>query len=377
MSARPALAVPPPRLQQVHNPTPFPHLQFDKMGKGRRFHDVVIVCASFVLGAGRLRPAAAHRGPVFADEVWDSSRSELSSLCAATDVLLVKPAADVYVTGTARAPRGRACSAWEAALRVERGGEALIDKRLRLTGLRHWSMESELADRRPDEPAPAEAVALRYELAYGGWWYDRGDEAGAPPRIHASNPCGTGWFGTASRNDHPRARYRDDEAVPAPQIEYANAPVAGANQDLPPAGFGPIARAWEPRVSLAGTYDDAWRRRFEGEAVVDYAADFDERFFQYAPADQVIAPGLVGDESIHMAGFFPAWPTLEMQLPDIRLHAVCTSGSGDHAHEAMKLDTVHIDLDAERVHLTWRLTLDQARDIVSVSLRQHEEGAPK
>jgi hypothetical protein len=34
----------------------------------------------------------------------------------------------------------------------------------------------------------------------------------------------------------------------------------------------------------------------------------------------------------------------------------------------MRLDTVHLDLDQMLVHLTWRLTLDQSRDITGVDL---------
>lgn len=369
MSAVPAAEIPAPRLQQVRNATPFPHLQFDKMGKGRRFYDVVIVCASFVLAAGRLQPALGHRGSVFADELWDPGRAELSSLRAATDVLLVKPATDVYLTGTARTFDERPCKAWNVALAVKREGELLLHKALRLTGPRYWTAGPEAAHYAVSDPEPTTEVQLRYELAYGGWWFDKDDEPSASPRTYGPNPCGTGWFGTAHKDHDARARYEDREIVPAPQIEYADAPISGSNQDLLVAGLAPIARSWEPRVALAGTYDDAWRKAFEHERVMDYASDFDESFFQYAPGDQVIADGLVGDEEIHLAGFFAFAPAIDMHLPHVRIEAACEAGNGERYCEAMKLDTVHIDLDGMRVHLTWRLTLDQARDIVAVELR--------
>jgi len=369
MSAASAPPIPAPRLQQVRNATPFPHLQFDKMGKGRRFYDVVIVCASFILEAGRLQPAAGHRGPVLADEFWDPARAELSSLRAATDVLLVKPATDVYVTGAARTFDRRACKAWNVALTVKRRGELLLHKTLRLTGPRRWTAGPEPGHHALSDAEPTREVQLRYELAYGGWWFDKGDGPSASPRTYGQNPCGTGWFGTAAKKDDSRARYEDSKTVPAPQIEYADAPIPDSNQDLLVAGLAPIARSWEPRVALAGTYDDAWRKRFEHETAMDYASDFDERFFQYAPGDQVIAGGLVGDEEIHLAGFFASAPAIDMQLPHVRIEATCEAENGERHREAMKLDTVHIDLDDIRVHLTWRLTLDQTRNIVAVELR--------
>ncbi len=102
-------------------------------GQGRRFHDVVVVCASFVLAPGRLEPAAFHRGPVFADEPWDAAHATLSSLRMATDVLLLKPDADVYVTGTAHALDWTPRRDWRAELQVHRHHDApLLHKALRL-----------------------------------------------------------------------------------------------------------------------------------------------------------------------------------------------------------------------------------------------------
>ncbi|MBB4225232.1 DUF2169 family type VI secretion system accessory protein [Variovorax guangxiensis] len=367
--AEPASPIPEPRLVQLRNATPFPHFQFDKMGKGRRFHDVVVVCASFVLAPWRLEPAAFHRGPVFADEPWDADHATLSSLRAATDVLLRKPGADVYVTGTAHALRWTPSSEWHAQLLVRRQEETLLHKALRLTGPRHWSWHEDAAQRGLSDSQPTLAVPLRYELAYGGWGFERGDDEKAQPRTHAANPCGTGWFGSAAREDHPGARHAAGQPFFGPQIEYAGAPLQHANQeDAQPAGFGPIARFWQPRLALAGTYDDAWLQRHAGQPYMDYADDFDERFFQYAPADQVVAGGLRGDESVRMSGFFASAPHIEFQLPQLWIEALCRDGDGTERSEAMRLDTVHVDLDEMLVHLTWRLTLDQALDTVAVDL---------
>ena len=375
MSGEPS--VPPPRLQQVRNRTPFGHFQYDKMGPGKRFHDVVIVCASYVLAAGRLEAAPEHRGPVFADAVWDAAQPTLSSLRSATDLVLVKPEADLFVTGSARARGWTPQREWLASLEVARHGTLLLGKSLRLTGPRAWRWHDDPAQRTPSDPEPALEVPLRYELAFGGWWLDEGDAADAPPRVHAANPCGSGRFGSACRDTHAGARHDRGVPVPAPQIERMDAPIRHGNQDVAPEGFAPVARHWQPRLALAGTYDEAWQQRHAQAPFMDYAEDFDLRFFQYAPPDQRIAQGLSGDESLRLAGFFASADAMEMRLPGLRIEALCRAGDGGETAELMKLDTVHVDLDEMLVHLTWRLTLDQARDVVGVELLPREAEADR
>lgn len=360
-----APAIPSPRLQHVNNQTPFPHLQFDKMGMGLRFHDVVVVCASFVLDNGRLQTADVHRGPVLADHVWDPDHAALSSLRCATDVVLTKPGSDVYVTGTVSSLDAKPRREWHALLRVERDDRPVIHKVLRFTGPRRW--HAGWAGWALTDPQATTAVPLRYELAYGGWWYERGNAPDALPRVYEDNPSGSGWFGT-NRRHHPRARYAPGETPPAPQIEYLDDPIRGINRRSRVAGFGPIARHWTPRRRFAGTYDAAWLERFRRDPVPDYPADFDCRYFHYAPADQVIAAGLRGDETVQLAGVFADRPAVCANLPHRALTAVCHPRNGAAIREDLRLDTVHVDLDTRAVHLTWRLVLDQQHDIVEIDV---------
>lgn len=358
--------LPPQRLQHVRNATPFPHLQFDKMGKGRRFHDVLVVCASFVLDNGRLQPAATHRGPVLADQNWDENNAALSSLRCATDVLLRKPGSDVYVTGSARSLHDQPGRDWPALLRVARGDQVLIQKTLRLTGPRRW--QRGLLGWSLSAPEATTTVPLRYELAYGGWWYDKGDATDATPHTYEENPSGSGWFGSADPRQDPRARYAHGQSISAPQIEYLDAPIRSANRRHRVAGFGPIARHWEPRYRHAGSYDATWLTQFQREHIPDYPSDFDERFFNYAPDDQIVHAGLVGDEDLQLAGFFAEVPAVSARLPHIWLEALCRTTHGTETRQTLRLDTVHVDLDAMQVHLTWRLVLDQEFNIVAAEI---------
>jgi hypothetical protein len=57
-----------------------------------------------------------------------------------------------------------------------------------------------------------------------------------------------------------------------------------------------------------------------------------------------------------------------LELPGVRVIAALLDGNEEQHREELRLDTVHIDLDAAIVRLCWRLTLDQARDIRAAAL---------
>ncbi len=48
---------------------------------------------------------------------------------------------------------------------------------------------------------------------------------------------------------------------PVPNIEDPRQLLSQISDRPRPIGVGPVARHWQPRVSYAGTYDDAWRRQ--------------------------------------------------------------------------------------------------------------------
>lgn len=358
--------IPTPVLRRVQNATPFPHLQFDKMGKGRQFFDVVVVCGSFDLTLHTLKMSAKQRGPVFADEYWDPAAASVSSLRNAGDLVLAKVGTDVYASGSAHAPDAKTVADWHALLRVERKGQPLIHKPLRFTGPRYW--RDGVLGRSLTPAQPTRSVALRYELAYGGWWVDRLDRPNAALNTFAANPSGSGWFGSADTRHSPRARYAPHQPVAAPQIEYLGKPIRRANTQHAVAGLGPIARSWAPRLRLAGTYGAAWRKQFEESAIPDYPPDFDLRFFNCAPVDQTVAAGLAGDETLQMYGLSQRYPSYNADLPGLWLEATTFSVVEPSATEALPLDTVHIDLDNHQVHLTWRLSLSQQREVQQVAI---------
>jgi len=360
-------------LQVLANPTPFKAGQFVRMGKQHQFCDVIVLKGSFELAGDELHPCAKQTDLVWADEYWDAAQPELSSLKAAADIELGKPSSDVFITGTVRHYGGKPAKEWSGTLRVvNRQGKAMLDKTLRFTGPRYWR-HSLLGGWTLSPPEPAAAVALRYELAYGGWWTDpKAADPVAARQVYLPNPSGSGYFGKShdTRQDYP-----------GPQIESGFFGIGAADRDYPPVGFGPIARFWPDRARYAGTYDDTWLRLFEDAAsrdcIPDYPQDFDYRHFQAAPPDQITPTLLGGDETIQLLGFSEASRMQSINLPRLAIHADLFTGNGTIIEETLRLDTVHIDLDGDRVHLTWRLTLPHTLGIHYAELySQPLEGKP-
>ena len=72
--------IPVPQLQVVENTTPYLHLAFDKMGKGRLFYDVVVCKATFTLAPGKLQPAEQALPIELADRYWNEEAAQTSSV---------------------------------------------------------------------------------------------------------------------------------------------------------------------------------------------------------------------------------------------------------------------------------------------------------
>ena len=271
--SNPANFIPDPILQAVHNSTPFAHMQYDKMGPGRKFYDIVILSASFDLVEGIMPLSDNQKPPVLADEYWDANNPLTSSLQQAQVNVLYKPGCDVYMTGTAHSIQAQACTSWSIGLRVRRGNQVLMRKALRLTGPRAWEHKP-WTGWKLCPPQATKVVELRYELAYGGSWFDLNEkDPDLALQVYEYNHCGSGLFG----NSHDKKR-----RYLGPQIEYLNETIHEGGQNLTnpvPAGFGPIQRFWSPRVQLQGTYDAAWMQQYQDNPIPDFPQNFDLSYF--------------------------------------------------------------------------------------------------
>ncbi|MEZ4370726.1 MAG: pentapeptide repeat-containing protein [Polyangiaceae bacterium] len=121
------------------------------------------------------------------------------------------------------------------------------------------------------------------------------------------------------------------------------------------------------RSALLGTYDDAWvTRRWPY-----FPEDFDYKFFNAAPVP-LRMERLRGDESLVLRGVHPSRPQLETRLPGVSVRAFAQYARAEglrFAELALRLDTLHIDLEQNQLQLVWRghlpSTCDRAPELAA------------
>jgi hypothetical protein len=252
-----------------------------------------------------------------------------SSMKYDADLILTKTTTDVIVLGRAYAPGGRPVQELDVGFRI---GPA--QKVLRVSGDRQWKGSG------PSTPQPFVKMPIVYERAFGG--VDSKSEQ--PDRDWDwRNPVGTGF---AVQKEHL-------DGVALPNVEYPDRPFREWNDRPPPAGFGPIGGHWQSRVALAGTYDERWMKTRQ-PLLPD---DFDDRFFQCAPADQQAPQFLMGGEPVALLNLTPSGE-LRFVLPRVFLRLETRFYDGTRqVHGLPKLHTVIVEPDHPRVSVVWHSAL--------------------
>ena len=337
------------QLQHVDNYTPFEWFAFEKMAPGMHIHDVLIVKAAcqILLDGNAYRIAAVPEGEIapihMSDQAHDFDRNAYASLRVAGDTVLYKPATDLLLSGAAEFSGRRGQASWAAEVSVRSHGK-LRTQTLILHGERHWQW-SLLKGWHLSEPTVCERIDLRYELAYGGSYAQQDRWV-----RHDPNPVGRGFL--------PLDRMDKHVYYPAARIELAANRLSAPDKPIEVPALGPIPRTWTARKRYAGTYDNAWRDGLKQNGRADYAPDFDGRFFQTAHPQGVFEPHWRGDEHISLVGLTGDKP-IDAQLPGWQPVLNGQGPRGALQPQAMRLDTVEIDLTRMRLYLTWRLHVDQ------------------
>lgn len=256
-----------------------------------------------------------------------------SSLLYDSDLNHTKVNTDVVLNGHAYAPGGRPASQVDVRLRV-----AGIDKTLRVFGDRIWKRT--LLGLSPGDPQPFERLPITYERAFGG--RDPAPTDSPQGAWDERNPVGLGY---ALSREHLAGQA-------APNVEYREAPIDRWSQRLAPAGFSAVASHWKPRVQLAGTYDEVWSR--ERQPLLP--DDFDERFYQCAPADQQARGFLSGGELVELSNLTPDG-ALSFRLPRLTIGFKTDFEDGSSQRHPGRLHTVIVEPDVPRVMLVWHSQL--------------------
>jgi hypothetical protein len=274
---------------QVDNRTPFAAERgWVRDSQGEEVWLVAVKCTFDIRPDGSTE-ISEEQPPVLRVPAWAGEPGD-SSLRYESDLVLTKRTTDVIVIGQAYAPGGQPVTELDVGFKV-----GLVQKVLRVFGDRTWTAQGS------SSPLPFVTMPIVYERAFGG--VDRASDH--PERDWDwRNPVGTGF---AVARDHV-------SDVGLPNIELPRELVRSWRDRPRPAGFGPIASHWQPRIAFAGTYDENWMKERQPLPPVD----FDDRFFQCAPQDQQAPAFLRGGEPIVLYHLTPSGD-LRSTLPRVDL----------------------------------------------------------
>lgn len=275
--------------------------------------------------AGRTPRLHAEQEPVLHVDEWQGEPGK-SAVRLAGDVVLFKPSADVVLLGHAyTTSRDRTM----VDVRLRAGS---IDKTVRVFGERCWVQALGV---RKSPPLAFERMPLVWERAFGG----EDDTVGVPER-DPTNPAGIGFRAKKSR--------RPIDMQMLPNLEQARALMNRPDDRPVPAGFGFVASHWAWRSRFAGTYGARW--------AVDRSPllpdDFDTRYWQAAPPDQVLPRYLASRERVVVENGSPSG-LLAFELPELPLDVSIKVGEETMSIE-MRADTLIVDGDRSTATVVWR-----------------------
>ena len=297
---------------ELDNKTPYPAHFYRTALAEDRFAASVLVRVTFDLADGALAPSEEQPW-ITSRAPWKSPQGEMES-----DALYYREGCDLFVFGSARAPRGEPVRELDVGVTV---GD--FSRTVRVFGDRVW--EGASGQLTPSEPQLFEEMPLALSRSFGGvaTW----DELDVP---FNDNPEGRGFY------------VEEDDARdhPLPNLEEVDQLVKTWTDRPEPAGLGICPRAFGPRLRRGAT--------FGGDGAVQkiHAALFNAAF------PRMIAPRVEPGMDVTISGVRADGP-LRFTVPSLAL--VLRVRFGDDAHdEPLEIDQMGIEVDEARVFLSYR-----------------------
>lgn len=302
----------------------------------------------FVSRRGEVVPSSPPPDIHIPDVFWNPDEPETSSIRFPSDLVIRKPSTDVLVVGNAVAPYRRPSPSLDVHLRV--GDE--IRKSVRVFGPRAWYRQGR--NMVPTDPRPFEEMPIQWERAWGGADFETDPEN---PVEEPRNPNGVGLVADPATL----------EGTAVPNVEDPNDLITSHRSRPTPMGLCSIARHWSPRRYMLGTCDDQWMQ----ERMPLLPLDFDPKFHQVAPSDQITREPLRGGERVELMHMNEQGP-ISFELPKTRYFVGLQTHDGLTEY-APQLDTLTLEPNDRTFTMTWRSTFPLPRRASRVRFVQVHE----
>jgi len=316
---------------EISHTTPFASTLdpiLDKDGSEAR---IAVIKATYEIASNRGLIIAEEQVPICLVDRYAAEPGK-SSIVSASDGAYFKPATDIIVVGNVYAPKAKKTKCVDASLSVGR-----LRKVIRVFGDRKWSY-SQLFGVKKSSPTLFTEMPLSWERAFGG-----ADTFHKNPKHHRwepRNPIGTGFRITKSAESL--------DGLPLPNLENPADLIGRWDSHPIPCGVGHTANNWIPRIKYAGTFDENW----EKYRMPILPQDFDYRFFNSAPPDQIYPGYLLGGEVVR-AENLSRYGIEEFQLPKANVLFRARSRGKLVSVDGL-LDTVIFRFEERKVILIWR-----------------------
>lgn len=385
----PGRPIPQVPLAEHRNHTSFPSQYFQSVDQhGEVFH-VVVLRATFDMarlsGDGVL-PWADEQAPLATEDHWSGQPNESCPLWE-SDFAPYKPKCDVLVANAVSRPplntlnaiSGGKANRWGCGIAMtwqdaEGAGWQWV-KHLAVTGPRRFGRLG-LAD-----PTSCDAVPIDWRLAFGGQIRQPAQDLKGPDGS-VTQAAGSRRWDVDERNP-VGIGLNASPGHPAPQLELSlDQPYqVGSATNYTPVCLAPVGRAWLPRRTLAGTYDNEWLKTQWPLPPMD----FDHGFWNCAPVDQQIdfpGPGAqITLLNLHSPNEPPTdttrWPPQadgrwRANLPPNELFALWRLNAGPMIDRPLNLDTLVVDMGTRQIYATYRAVLSARADLRVVETRMTE-----
>ncbi len=279
-----------------------------------------------------------HHSEEYRGEAFDSS------LLHACDFSFAKNKIDILLDATAYAPNERPVTELMTGLIL-----GPIKKVLMVYGNRIYDRFLGVLYHSP--PSRFLQMPIIYEKAYGGW---EPNEECKLTFCELRNPAGTGFF--------RRRSVAIDQLLP--NIEYKAFPTRRRSKKNRIAGYGPIASHWSPRLEYAGTSENSQER----ELSFARPKDFNQAYYQVAPADQQLAE-FNGGEHVVLYNLHPGVEEIQAILPRIDVGFETLIGNQTDWQPG-KLQTILIKPDQMKLQMVWQASISNGGSFSDIKSTQ-------